>query len=822
MPLEEYNKKRKFSATPEPEGALDDEGRNRFVIQRHQATRLHYDLRLEMEGVLKSWAVPKGPSMNPADKRLAMQTEDHPVKYLTFHGVIPKGNYGAGMMDIWDSGTYEVVLGKSGKTGIEQLNKGDLKVKFFGEKVNGTFALVKTKRKDAENAWLLIKKKDEFATDLAYDAEVLAEKTVNPIKEAGKLKTLSLDPEDFIKPMLATATDEIFKNPEWIFEYKYDGYRMLANIKAGEAAIYSRNGISYNQKFASIKEALEHIPFDCILDGEVVVLESDGKPNFQKLQKFDSHKTKGRLVYYVFDLLFLNGNDTINLPLIDRKSLIPQIIEGLDDVIFSEHVEGMGPTVYEKALKAGMEGVMAKKADSIYLPGYRSDKWLKIKEKNTKEAIICGYTESPAGNPFGSLILGMYQNDSLVYVGNVGTGFTADEQKKLMSKFKKLTISKSAFNTKINLRGRTPTWLKPELVCEVHFLEWTKSGSLRHPSYKGLRADKDPEEVRLTTEESEKHPEKKPQNPAKPSNSNHTGIEINGINLNFTNLEKIYWPEIGLTKYDLIDYYIQVSDTILPYLKDRPQNLHRHPNGISGQSFYQKDNEVLPDWIETFNVYSESSKKEINYLLCQNEATLLYMANLGCIEINPWNSTVQALQNPSYTVIDLDPSEKNTFEEVVEVALVANEVLSLAGITGYCKTSGSTGIHIYLPLAKEYNYDQARDFAKILCFYIQKRLPELTTMERIVTKREGKIYLDFLQNRFGQTLAAPYCARPKPGATVSAPLRWEELNSNLKIKDFHIKNMPARITEIGDLFKPVLTEQIDMASAIQFLAEQEA
>ena len=829
MPLEEYNKKRQFESTPEPVGKIEQEESFRFVIQRHQATRLHYDLRLEMEGVLKSWAVPKGPSMNPKDKRLAMQTEDHPVKYLTFHGVIPKGNYGAGMMDIWDSGTYKILESKYGTNGVKQLEKGDLKIEFFGEKIKGSFALVKTNRDQAENAWLLIKKKDKFATDLAYDAEVLAEKTVNPVKEAKKLKVLSLEPDDFIKPMLASPAKKIFKDPNWIFEYKWDGYRMLSNIKNGKATIYSRNGISYNQKFKKIKDELEHIPHDCILDGEVVVLDDDGKINFQKLQKYDSIKTKGRLVYYVFDLLHLNGNDTTGIPLTDRKSLLPKILKGLEDVLLSEHVEGMGPTLFKKAMDAGMEGVMAKKAESTYIPGYRTENWLKIKEVNTEEAIICGYTESPAGGIFGSLILGMYQNGELVHVGNVGTGFAHAEQKKLMTKFKKLETDKNPFDKKISLKGRIPHWMKPELVCEVKFLEWTKAGSMRHPSYKGLRIDKNPEDV-VPQEEKDvdvgkigntQQAEGQPREPKETSESSNSAFIVNGISLSFSNLEKIYWPKEGLTKFDLINYYIQVSDYILPYLKDRPQNMHRHPNGIYGQSFYQKDNEVLPDWVETFPVFSESSKKEINYLLCQNEATLLYMANLGCIEINPWNSTIQDLEKPTFTVIDLDPSPKNTFEEVVQVALVAEEVLAMAGVTGYPKTSGSTGIHIFIPLNNEYSYDEARDFAKILCMYIQKRLPKLTTLERTINKRGGKIYLDFLQNRRGQTLAAPYCARPKDGATVSAPLTWDELKADIKIQDFHIKNMPQRLAEIGDLFQPVLTETLNMEASIQFLMENE-
>src|SRR5690606_24062631 len=380
-----------------------------------------------------------------------------------------------------------------------------------------------------------------------------------------------------------------------------------------------------------------------------------------------------------FDLLHLNGNDTTGIPLTDRKSLLPKILKGLEDVLLSEHVEGMGPTLFKKAMDAGMEGVVAKKAESTYIPGYRTENWLKIKEVNTEEAIICGYTESPAGGIFGSLILGMYQNGELVHVGNVGTGFSNAEQKKLMTKFKKLETDKNPFEKKISLKGRITHWMKPELVCEVKFMAWTKAGSMRHPSYQGLRIDKNPEDV-VPQEEKDvdagkirntTQAEGPPKDPKETSESSNSAFIVNGISLSFSNLEKIYWPKEGLTKFDLINYYIQLSDYILPYLKDRPQNMHRHPNGIYGQSFYQKDNEVLPDWVETFPVFSESSKKEINYLLCQNEATLLYMANLGCIEINPWNSTIQDLEKPTFTVIDLDPSPKNTFEEVVQVALVA-------------------------------------------------------------------------------------------------------------------------------------------------------
>ncbi|CAN5256778.1 DNA ligase D [soil metagenome] len=821
MSLEEYFKKRDFEKTPEPKGSIPkSEGDLRFVIQRHQATRLHYDLRLEMQGTLKSWAVPKGPSMNPKDKRLAIQTEDHPIQYLTFQGTIPKGNYGAGVMEIWDEGTYQGTGGICKKELLEQFIKGDLKLEFFGKRIQGTYALVKTKRGEAGNQWLLIKKTDDFSTDTAYDAENFS--PPSEVKKKPDPKVKSLQPTEAIKPMLATATKKIFNDPGWIYEIKWDGYRMIANIQGGKVELYSRNGINYNTKFSRLVRDLQQISHNVILDGEVVVVDKKGVPDFQKLQNYDE-STLGELRFYVFDMLYLNDLSMTELPLLQRKSLIEEVIEGTYHTYYCEHMEGMGSAYFKRAIDRGMEGVIAKKADSKYTPGYRSEKWLKIKAVNSTEAIICGYTDSETGGAlFGSLILGMFKDEKLSYIGNCGSGFTAAAQKELLSKFKKLEVKESPFDKKINLKGRTPHWLRPQLICEVHVNEMTKTGSLRHPVYKGLRNDKTVPEIT-----GEKVIEEPAGNISTSRSAGTTSpgsakghLEIGGIEVPFTNLDKIYWPDSGFRKYDLIDYYIQVSDVILPYLVDRPQNLHRHPNGITSPGFYQKDNDgILPPWIDTYKIHSKSSEKNIEYMLCQNEATLLYMANLGCIEINPWSSRIQSLENPDFTVIDIDPSEKNTFEEVIEVALATKEVLEKAGIRGYCKTSGSSGIHIYIPLGAKYTYDEGRDFTKLLCYFIHEMLPETTSMERNVKKRGPKIYLDFLQNRRGQTLAAAYCVRPKPGATVSAPLKWEEVKKGLKLADFNIKTMPQRIENEGDLFENVLKTGIDMEEALQHLNE---
>ena len=805
MSLKQYTKKRRFSATPEPKGILDYTKGNRFVIQRHQASRLHYDLRLEISGVLKSWAVPKGPSMNPKDKRLSIQTEDHPVKYLTFQGTIPKGNYGAGIMHIWDEGTFTIYEGEQDDA-ENQWKKGNLKIEFNGKKLKGKFALIKTKRGNEQNQWLLIKKKDRFATDLEYDAENFTPSETDPEPVSPVKK---LDPEVAISPMLATGGGDIFNDSKWIFELKWDGYRMLSHVIDGKVSMYSRNGRSFNRKFDLLKQELETIPHDVVLDGEVVIVDKNGVSHFQRLQKYNPRTTEGELRYYVFDILHLNGYDTHGLPLVERKSLIPEVLESLEHVRYCDHIETLGKSFYKRAVDKGMEGVIAKKANSIYVPGQRSEDWLKIKVRNSVEALICGFTESESG-PFGSLILGMCKNGMLEYVGNCGTGFSTSEQRNLLDRFKPLKIRKSPFRKEPNLKGRIPHWLEPDLICEVKFSEWTKNGLLRHPSYKGLRNDKLRMEITVT--------ENRKQNLSRDAEKkSKETLLVGGKNVRITNADKIYWPESRLRKYDLIDYYIKVSDTIMPYLLDRPQSLHRHPNGITSKGFFQKDQDNVPEWAETVSIYSESANKDIYYLLCQNVATLLYMANLGCIEINPWNSRIGKLDNPDYTVIDIDPSEKNTFEQVIETALAAREVLKRAKIEGYCKTSGSRGIHIYIPLNARYTYDEARDFTKLLCFYVEEKLPKLTSTKRPLKERVGKIYLDYLQNRRGQTLAAPYCVRPRPGAPVSAPLSWDELDTGIEIRDFNIHSMPERIRKTGDMFSPVLKKPVDMATALRNL-----
>ncbi|MAZ28277.1 MAG: DNA ligase D [Cytophagaceae bacterium] len=802
MSLEQYIKKRSFDKTPEPEAVLEDTSLNRFVIQRHQASHLHYDVRLEMNGVLKSWAVPKGPSMNAGEKRLAIQTEDHPTKYLFFEGTIPKGNYGAGEMTIWDQGMYEVYEKDHRGNASEQWSNGELKIHFKGQKIKGKFTLVKTHGGNQEQ-WLLIKKKDDYAIGLPYDAEMYVDRG----KDANiptKVKKLPIDRP--IRPMLATQGEKAFNDPEWIFEIKWDGYRILSSVIDGEAHLYSRNGIAYRKKFPGIARELESLPHDLILDGEIVVLDTKGLPVFQQLQNFDPDHTTGQLRYYVFDLLHLNGHDTTQLTLLERKSLLPEILEGLENIVYCDHIETLGKAFFNKAIDSGLEGIMAKKASSRYFPGNRSENWLKIKGINTLEAIICGYTESDS-RPFGSLILGMYHKDSLVYIGNCGTGFNSDEQKDLVRLLQPLVIKDNPFNKKPSLKGRTAIWVSPNFICEVKYAEWTDKQHLRHPVYKGLRDDKLLQEVNTRAQPTEHK-----------TTASHTDsssiLKIEDQEVKLSNLDKVFWPQAGYRKFDLIDYYIQMADHILPYLANRPQNLHRHPDGIEKKGFYHKDQENIPSFAQSTTIYSKSAQRNIEYILCNNEATLIHLANLGCIELNPWNSTVDDLNHPTYGVIDLDPSPHNSFDEVLQTARKVKEILDRAKIEGYCKTSGSRGLHIYIPMANEYSYEEVRNFIKLLCHFVQQGLSSLTTLERSLKKRNGRIYLDYLQNRRGQTIAAPYSLRPKPGATVSMPVTWNKVMQGFKIEEYDIKTVPQHMEQAHDIFKPVLGKAMDMEKAL--------
>lgn len=624
--------------------------------------------------------------------------------------------------------------------------------------------------------------------------------------------------------MLARLSDKAFDDKDWVFEIKWDGYRAIADLSNKAPLFYSRNGISFLSKFSKVAQDFEQQKHRMILDGEIVVYDDQGKPSFQLLQQIGEHPNLP-LVYLVFDLLWLNGHSTEELPLLQRKELLKDALTETDTIKYCDHIPEKGIEFFEQMKKMKLEGMIAKRTDSQYAENYRTSDWLKIKFSNTDETIICGFTE-PRGSRkgFGALILGKYIDGKLIYCGHTGTGFNNSSLQELHQRLQKLIVTASPFEI-IPKTNMPVTWTKPELVCEIKYSEITNDGIFRHPAFIAIREDKEPEEIKVSTGnihlDSEKPKRMKAKTPPKKTETSEKEKEItlNKHAVKLTNQDKIYFPKDSITKGDVIAYYQSVATYILPYLKNRPLSLNRFPNGIEEQGFYQKDaGDHIPDWIKTTQVYSESNDKYIDYIYCNDKATLAYLNNLGCIDLNPWNSALPDLEHPDYLVLDLDPSKKNTFDDVIETALQVNEVLKSIKIKGYCKTSGSTGIHVYIPMGGNYNFDQVKDFAHILMKQVNENLPEITTLERSLQKRDNnKIYLDYLQNRTGQTLASAYSLRPKEGASVSMPLDWDELKPGLKPTDFTIDNALERIKEKGDLFKPVLGKGIDMMKALELL-----
>ena len=842
MSLEDYHKKRDFKETSEPEGKIKKTtGKLKFVVQRHAASRLHYDFRLEMEGVLKSWAVPKGPSLNPDDKRLAMMVEDHPFEYRTFEGTIPKGNYGAGEVEIWDEGTYEPLSKIKGKDDdkvmVEELSSDSLKIVLKGKKLRGEFALVKIKNAKEGNAWLLIKHKDEFATEF-YDAEenTDTDSKVTELLEQKKNKKNGTSTEEvksyhhyspslfgakklkkFIKPMLSEIGKEPFDDEQWAFEIKWDGYRAVADLR-NEIQLYSRNGLSFSTNFKKIVNSLKLQDHEMVLDGELVAYDETGKPNFQWLQnKADQENVI--VLYQVFDLLWLNGHSTQNLSYLQRKELLKDALKETDLIKYHDHVLEKGKDFFKLIEEMKLEGMMAKKIDSTYEEGIRSGDWLKIKRLQTKEVLICGYTEPKGGRTkFGSLILGTIIDGELVFSGHAGTGFSDKIISDLYKQFQPLIVAESPYKVVPKTNGK-PTWLKPELIAEIKFTEITKDHIFRHPVFLRVREDLSIKDLEDEGKNFIKGPEQKIQKAIK-LRENDKIEKLGKQEVKLTNQNKIYFPKDGISKGDVVAYYQKMAKYILPHLKDRPQSMNRFPNGINGLSFYQKDaGEDTPDWIETQHVFSESSNKNINYILCNDRASLAYLNNLGCIDLNMWTSRVATADFPDYLVLDLDPSENNSFDDVIQTAIATKKILDKGKIKGFCKTSGSTGIHIYIPTGAQYTFEQVKDFGHLIMQMVEKELPEITTLQRALQKRDkNKIYLDYLQNRRGQTLASVYSVRPKSGAPVSMPLEWSELKTGLKISDFNMDNALERVKEKGDLFKPVLGKGFDMMKALDLLS----
>jgi bifunctional non-homologous end joining protein LigD len=854
--LAEYRRKRDPAATPEPFGGPGPAGGSRFVVHKHSARRLHYDLRLEIDGVLKSWAVPKGPSVRSHEKRLAVHVEDHPLEYADFEGVIPEGSYGAGPSIVWDAGRFQLLKPEPAR---EQIARGKLEFELFGFKLKGRWTLARMSGKDRD--WLLLKKSDEFAGEAEpterYPESVLSGLTVEELRAgASRVEILRRRltelkaPRGAIAPsgdllMLATLVDETPTDASWLFEIKYDGVRVLASRGGDEVELRGRSGQVVTTRYPEVTAALHALPLESfVLDGEIVALDDRGRSSFQRLQErmgltrpADVERARGEVPVSAvfFDALGLDGRDLRRLPLEARKECLKLLVPPRGVVYYGDHVLEHGADFLAAACEQGLEGVVAKRRDSPYA-GKRSRDWLKIKCQLQQEFVIGGYT-MPQGTRahFGALHLGLYERGELVYVSKVGTGFDERALKTISEKLRRLARPTSPF-ARGTPGGRGHHWVEPRLVGEVRFTEWTRDGGIRHPAFLGLRDDKRPEDcVRETPvvprgEEAEVSPSRDESGDRRPTSgrgssepeasrtSNRRGAgAADERQVTITNPAKVFWPDEGYTKSDLVAYYEAVSPWLLPYLQDRPLVLTRYPDGITGKSFFQKDApEWTPPWIRTARIHASDVDRDIDYFIVDDRESLRYVVNLGTIPLHLWSSRVTSLDNPDWLVLDLDPKGA-PFTDVVKVARALHGILDNLGLPSYVKTSGATGLHIVLPLGAGYDYEVTRTFARLLAVMGVEAEPEISTIARPLRSRGGKVYIDFGQNGRGQTVVAPFSARPLPGAPVSCPLRWEEVTAKLDPRRFTIETTPARLEKIGDPLAPVLTGRIDVAATLRRL-----
>jgi bifunctional non-homologous end joining protein LigD len=761
--LGEYARKRDPKQTPEPftskrKGSKDPI----FVVQRHDARRLHYDFRLERGGALASWAVPKGVPLEPGQRVLAVHVEDHPLDYASFAGEIPKGNYGAGTVEIWDSGTYELV---------EEKRDGGLTVRLHGTRLEGLWTLVPAHLDGNEKNWLLIRKRDETTRETRNDYQ----------------------------PMLATLAETLPHGDDWTFEVKWDGYRALGYVRAGDARLVSRNGNDLTARFPEIAKALAKAARspECVVDGEVCALDEHGRPSFSAMQQ---GKRGTPIVYEVFDALEIDGVPILDLPLEERRERLEEL---LDARVQSVQISGFfddGEALYEAALEQKLEGVMAKRRGSRYAEGKRTRDWLKVKTHGRQEFVVCGWTKGQGrrAGSFGSLVLGTYRGSELVWVGNCGTGFTERDIDELLAKLQPLRTDTPTFEEVPKMpkvRKGDVVWVKPVLVCEVEFAEWTHDGHLRAPSFQGLRDDKPAREVRR-----------------------EDAVEESAGRVKLSNLDKVFFPDEGITKGDLLDYYRAVAPVLLPHLRDRPFTMRRYPDGALGKAFFQKDAPShMPDWIRRFRVEvstreSPRRRKWIEAPVVNDEDALLWMVNMGCIDMNTWYSRVDKPDRPDFVLFDLDPSPDVGFKETVQVALIVKQALDSLGLKSFAKTSSVDGMHVLVPVERRYTYDDTREFSEIVAGAIARTHRGLATTEWTKSKRRG-VLIDSNQNGEGKTIASVYSVRPRPGAPVSTPLRWDEVNEQLDPSAFTMGVVLERIRKHGDLFEGVLTtrQRIDKA-----------
>ena len=887
--LAEYQRKRDFSKTPEPKGTPEPTGQSRFVVQKHWATRLHYDFRLEMDGVLVSWAIPKGPTLNPAEKRLAAHVEDHPVSYYDFEGTIPKGEYGGGTVMIWDWGTFEL----EESTPAESLKRGEVKFRLNGVRLRGRYALVRTR---SEKDWLLIKKKDE-AAQANFDIEtfttsVKTGRTKEEIEqgkdavwssrreegEGGLINLANAEKGPMPKtldPMKAQLFEKAFDDERWLFEVKWDGIRLVTFIDDGKVRLQTRAGRTVDDEYPQLQAITNLVSArQAILDGEIVALDEEGRPSFQLLQ--NRGREEHPMQYVVFDIVYLDGQRLFKVPLEDRKRLLRNVVRDSALLKYSEHVVGEGTAFFKAAKEKRLEGIVAKRLDSPYQPGVRSSAWLKIKAILQQEVVVGGFTAPRNSRKhFGALLVGVYEGDKFVYTGHVGGGFDERTLAELYRLMKPLIIKSPPFSGPPPHANEKPTWVKPKLVVEVKFSEWTRDGVMRQPVFLGLRDDVEPGEVRrelpvevrrdvvsaapapartakqvrvarktsapvtrsrvpasrkaTVSTRPKAATEDIPDTPlsraaAKIAKQLGTTIrgatraelealdaikkegdwEIGGRTVHLTNLDKLLFPEDRYSKRDLIRYYVQVAPVMVPHYSERPLSMNPHPDGIHGKSYWVKDKpDYAPDWIPTFRYQDQKSLKD--WILIEEVATLAWLANHAVIDMHPWYSRRDKPEYPDWSVVDLDPAEGATFKDVIAVAKVVKSALDHLKLKAVLKTTGQSGLHVYIPIERRYTLDESRGFVARLAHMIAELMPDKVTEVWEVKRRTGKIRIDYTQNVINKTLAGPYSVRPALHAPVSTPIAWKELDDpQLRPDRWTIKTLGDRLLEAGDLFHDAL------------------
>ena len=814
MSLSQYHKKRDFSKTPEPKGEVTSEPYRLFVLQKHAASHLHYDFRLELDGVLKSWAIPKGPSLDPQVKRLAMQVEDHPVAYGSFEGIIPKGQYGGGTVMLWDKGTWHPLDDDP----IKAYKKGHLRFELRAEKLHGRWDLIRFKE---DSHWFLIKYQDkyvrsqeEYDITKAQNKSILSNGTIEQIaehyeyllsvQEAAKVKAKKQGSKlkksqvllpaglkkiafpKFISPQLATLVDKPPEGQDWLHEIKYDGYRILAFKNGSNVVLKSRTNKDWSTDFPSIVHAVSQLPFEqIILDGELVVLDEDGRSNFQLLQNAIKDKNTASFIYFLFDLLYFNGYDLRNLALIERKAILKNILTNTTALLhYSDHIVQEGNELFEHACHYALEGIVCKKSNGAYY-AKRSNEWLKVKCSTRQEFVIGGYTQ-PKGRRahFGSLFLGTFNNKgTLEFAGNVGTGFN---ESSLNEVYQLLLANKGQFNpfTSKPPGSSNACWVKPNLVCEVEFTQWTKEGHLRHPSFKGMRLDKKASEVlrEVETPLAEIKTEQ-------PRNKKEKTVAFS-----ITHPDKILYSEDKITKQDVFDYYETVSDYILPYLALRPLTLVRCTSHYD-QCFYQRHfNAGMQKALHPVEEQKDKGKEQYIYL--NDKTGLLSLVQMGVLEIHPWGSTIKHLEQPDIMVIDLDPAPNVPWKKVVASAKAIRDHLAQYQLRSFVKTTGGKGLHVVVPILPEYEWDEVKEFTHIFVAFLEQLNPQdyISTMTK--SKRTGKIFIDYLRNQRTSTAIAPYSTRARLHAPVATPLSWDELSNSRNDNFYTIKTLPKRLEQL--------------------------